>query len=246
MSAHTSPAATSTLLDFVPGCAASIGVINATLDGLARTNLPVLILGESGCGKDVYARRLHQLSLRFEDSLEKICCASTEDTEIRERLHRYAGGLNGAAQIGTLFLDGVQELGPTAQRYLLALLDAPDSARSPRIVASSSSGIDRDVEAGRFRTELYFRLKGACLRLPPLRDRKEDIPSLLEHFLAKHARELNRRNLVAGREELEALAAYDWPGNVRELENLAVKFIAVGSTRIDPRDLPGTAPLRDT
>jgi DNA-binding NtrC family response regulator len=142
-------------------------------------------------------------------------------------------------------LDDVQELEPSTQKYLLALLDSPEAAWNLRIVSSAPPRIERDVEMGHFPRELYFRLKGACLRLPPLRERREDIPILLEHFLTKHARELNRGRLAVGQAELEALAAYDWPGNVRELENLAIKFIAVGSTRIDPRDFPGSTPRGD-
>jgi two-component system, NtrC family, response regulator AtoC len=230
---------TGQLLDFVPGLSVRMEALNATLVGLAQTNLTVLIVGESGTGKDVYARRLHQLSLRAMDPFEKIACASTEDHQIREKLQSYIRVANGT-RAGTLFLDEVQELGVTAQRYVLALFDSSGGSSSLRIVASAAEGIERDVEAGHFRSELYFRLKGACLRLPPLRERKEDVPTLLEHFLGKHARELNRGSLTMGQTELEALAAYDWPGNVRELENLAIKFIAVGSTRIDPRDFAGS------
>jgi two-component system response regulator AtoC len=219
--------------------------LNATMAGLAKANIPVLIIGESGTGKDVYARRLHQLSLRAMDPFEKIACASTEDSQIREKLQYYACGAKGAAQTGTLFLDGVQELGPAAQKHLLALLDLPGAAWNPRIVASTAARMERDVEVGRFRSDLYFRLKGACLRLPPLRERKEDIPSLLVYFLAKHSREANGCSLIVGEAELEALAGYDWPGNVRELENLAIKFIAVGSNRVDPRDFPVSAVRRD-
>jgi two-component system, NtrC family, response regulator AtoC len=224
--------------DFVSGCSAPMAALNAMVEGLAQANIPVLIVGESGTGKDVYAKRLHQLSSRSSDLFEKIGCASMEESQIRERLQAIARTPSGAAPAGTLFLDGIHELGPALQKYLLALLDSPGSAWNSRIVSSAPLGIERDVEAGRFRGELYFRLKGARLRLPPLRERKEDIPVLLEYFLAKHERELNRCGLVVGQTELEALAAYDWPGNVRELENLAKKMIAVASTRIDPRDFP--------
>ena len=238
MSVHTSPITTDSLLDLIPGRSAPMEALNAALAGLAQTTIPVLIVGESGTGKDVYARWLHQLSLRPADAFEKLACASSEDSQIREKLQNYATGTKGADQDGTLFLDGVQELGPTAQKYLLAFLDAPSTARSPRIVSSAPPGIERDVEAGRFRSELYFRLKGARLHLPPLRERKEDIPVLLEYLLAKHDRRLNQVGLAMSKTELEALAAYDWPGNVRELENLAKKMIAVGSTWIDPKDFP--------
>ena len=239
MSAHTSPIATNILPDFIPGRSAPMEALNAALTGLAQTAIPVLIVGESGTGKDVYARRLHQLSLRHADAFEKIACAFTEDSQIREKLQNYASGAKGADQTGTLFLDGVQELGPTAQKCLLALLDSPGTTWNPRIVSSAPPGIERDVEAGRFRGELYFRLKGARLHLPPLRERKEDIPILLEYLFAKHGGELYEGGLAMGRAELEALAAYAWPGNVRELENLAKKMIAIGSTRIDPKDFPG-------
>jgi two-component system, NtrC family, response regulator AtoC len=229
---------TSKPLDFALRSAA-MEELKSTLAGLAQTSIPVLIVGESGTGKDVCAHRLHQLSLRAMDPFEKIACGSTEYSQIREKLQNYVRGANGTRS-GTLFLDDVQELEPTVQKYLLALLDVPGGAWNLRIVSSAAPSIQRDVEMGHFRPELYFRLKGACLHLPPLRERREDIPALLEHFLAKHARELNRGSLAVGQTELEALCAYDWPGNVRELENLAIKFIAVGSTRIDPGDFPGT------
>jgi DNA-binding NtrC family response regulator len=232
--------------DFLPGRSAAIEVLNAMLAGLAQTNLPVLITGESGTGKDVYAQRLHQLSLRAADPFEKVGCASMEESQIRERLQAIARTPAGAALPGTLFLDGIHELGPAMQKYLLVLLDSPGSTWKSRMVSSAPPGIEREVEAGRFRAELYFRLKGARLRLPPLRERKEDIPVLLEYFLAKHERELNRRGLAVGQGELEALTAYDWPGNVRELENLAKKMIAVGSTRIDQKDFPGGVLCRDS
>jgi len=235
---------TSKPLDFALGRSAAMEELISMLAGLAQTNIPVLIVGESGTGKDVCAHRLHQLSLRATDPFEKIACGSTENSQIREKLQDYVRGANGTRS-RTLFLDDVQELEPAMQKYLLALLDSPGGAWNLRIVSSAAPSIQRDVEMGHFRRELYFRLNGACLRLPPLRERREDIPPLLEHFLTKHARELNRRCLTVGQAELEALAAYDWPGNVRELENLAIKFIAIGSARIDPRDFPGSTLRRD-
>jgi DNA-binding NtrC family response regulator len=238
------PASGGKPLGFVSGRSAAIEALNHVLPGLAQTDIPVLIIGESGSGKDVYAQRLHQLSMRPTDCFEKIGCAAMEEGLIRERLKAVAESAIGADAPGTLFLDGIHELGAGLQLYLLALLESGRPARSSRIVSSAPPGIELAVEAGRFRSDLYFRLKGACLRLPPLRERKEDIPVLLEYLLAKHQRELNRRGLVVGQAELEALAAYDWPGNVRELENLAKKMIAVGSTRIDPIDFPRGTGLR--
>ena len=236
---HIRTESTVKALDFVLGCSASMDALNSMLAGLAPTNIPVLIVGESGTGKDVYAQRLHQLSLRAAGTFEKIGCACTENSQIREKLQNYVLSANGKSS-GTLFLGDVQELEPTLQKYVLALLDSPRIDWNLRTVSSAAPRIERDVEMGYFPRELYFRLKGACLRLPPLRERREDIPILLKHFLDKHARELNRGIPAVSRTDLEALAAYDWPGNVRELENLAVKFIAVGSTRVDPKDFPGS------
>ena len=236
---HAATELTSRPLDFAQERSAAMEALNTMLAGLAQSDIPVLIVGESGTGKDVYAQRLHQLSLRAADPFEKIGCASTESNQIRAKLQNYVRVANGAKS-ATLYLDYVQELEPTMQKYLLALLDSPGAAWHLRIVSSAAPHIERDVEMGHFRRELYFRLKGACVRLPALRERREDIPALLDYFLNKHAKELNRGSLVVGQAELEALAAYDWPGNVRELENLAIKFIAVGSTRIDPRDFPAS------
>ena len=227
-------------VEFALERSASMQALRTMLVSLAQTNIPVLLLGESGTGKDVYAHRLHQLSLKAVDPFQKIACASAENSQIRGKLQNYIGRTNGT-EAGTLYLDDIQELEPTLQKYLLALLDDSSSASSPRIVSSATPDIERDVDMGHFRRELYFRLKGACLHLPPLRQRREDIPALLEHFLNKHARELNRGKLVVEQNELETLAGYDWPGNIRELENLAIKFIALGSTRIDAKDFRGTA-----
>jgi two-component system response regulator AtoC len=227
-------------LDFVPGSSAPMAALNSIVASLAQSNIPVLIVGESGVGKDLYAFRLHQLSPRASDPFEKIACGASEEIEIREKLYSITHAPAGAITPGTLFLDGVHELGPALQRHLLALLDS-NSTWSCRIVSSAPTAIERDVETGRFRKELYFRLKGARLRLPSLRERREDVPILLEYFLTKHIRGLDRCALVIGQTELEALVAYDWPGNVRELENLAKKMIAVGSTQIDKKDFPSGA-----
>ena len=233
---HASAELTGKLLDFALGCSAAMESLRNLLAGLAQTNIAVLIVGESGTGKSVCARGLHQLSSRAEGTFERIGCASTESNQIRQKLQDYAH----SRRSGTLFLDDVHELEPTAQKYLLALLDSAEPAWNLRIVSSAAPRIEREVEMGRFPRELYFRLKGACLRLPPLRERREDIPILLEYFLAKHARELSRPTLTLSQTELETLATYDWPGNVRELKNLVIKFIAVGEARIDPRDFPRT------
>jgi len=135
----------------------------------------------------------------------------------------------------TLFLDGIDELDLTCQKVLLSLLpdgESDDNGNNRvRLIASTSRNLDQEIESGRFRRELYFRINGVCLRLPPLRDRREDIPLLIEHFLAKHAAELGREIPVMSDEELEFLRTQDWPGNIRELENLARKIAVLGDNR---------------
>jgi two-component system, NtrC family, response regulator AtoC len=244
MSAHSSYALPN-LADFIPGNSATMEALHRALVGLAPTSIPVLIVGESGTGKDVCALRLHQLSLNSSLPFEKVVCGSTDEDSLRERFQARIKA-SGADPGGTLFLDGIHELGPALQKHLLALLDSPTSAWNARIVSSTPPGIEREVEAGRFRAELYFRLKGARVCVPPLRERKEDIPVLLEYFLAKHGLGLSGKGLAVGQTELDVFASYDWPGNVRELENLAKKMIAVDSTRIDPKDFPSAIPLRGT
>ncbi len=106
-----------------------------------------------------------------------------------------------------------------------------NSHHGVRLVASTSRNLEKEIEAGKFRRELYFRISGVCLQLPPLRDRREDILVLLEHFLAKHAAELGREVPVVSEKDMEVLGTHDWPGNVRELENLARKIAVFGDAR---------------
>jgi two-component system response regulator AtoC len=125
---------------------------------------------------------------------------------------------------------------------LLSLLpdgEAKDYAGKPvsRVVSSTSCDFEKEIEAGRFRLELYFRINGVILRLPPLRERKEDIPDLLECFLGKHSNELNKSTPELTREARKLLFAYDWPGNIRELENVARKIVAVGDAGLALGDL---------
>ena len=135
----------------------------------------------------------------------------------------------------------MQELGVESQRALLSLL--PDEQNSDRkgecfrVISSTPRSLESEVEEGRFRRELYFRLNGACLRLPPLRDRAEDVPALAEHFLNKHAALLKRKRPPLGNKQMQDLVAYHWPGNIRELENLARKIVVFGDVQMVLNDL---------
>jgi two-component system response regulator AtoC len=222
---------------FVPGHSPAIQILNAMVGEIAQTNIPVLLIGESGTGKEVYARLIHRLSRHCDTPLKKLSCRALEPRELLAQLKPcLKGNAQGAKNDQrTLFLDGIDELDSECQKVLLSLLpDGEMDGRgddSLRLVGAASPNLDKEIETGRFRRELYFRINGVCLRLPALRERKEDIPGLMEHLLAKHATELGRDVAVLTEEEMQFLGTYEWPGNIRELENLAKKIALFGATR---------------
>jgi two-component system, NtrC family, response regulator AtoC len=236
---------TSAAEGFVYGVSPTMQTVNEMAAEIARTNIPVLIMGESGTGKDAYARLIHRLSLKSELRLQKIDCATFDPAQITTQMRQSSQDLLPGEAYGTVYFDNVQELGMASQRALLSLL--PDEQSSDRkeekccrVISSTPRSLESEVEEGRFRRELYFRLNGACLRLPPLRERVEDIPALTEHFLNKHAALLKRKGPPVGNKQMQDLAAYHWPGNIRELENLARKIVVFGDVQMVLNDLHST------
>lgn len=236
---------------FVYGHSPAIQKLNAIVGEIARTNIPVLLMGESGTGKEVYGRLIHRLSQNCHLPLRKLSCRALEVGEFLARLRSdLKGNVEGPEDgLRTLFLDGIDELDLACQKVLLSLLPDEESDDNGdnrvRFIASTSRNLDKEIESGSFQRELYFRINGVCLRLPPLRDRREDIPLLTEHLLAKHAAELGRAIPAMRDEELEFLGTQDWPGNIRELENLARKIAVLGDSRkvIDElREMPKLEP----
>ena len=239
----------------VRGQVAGVRSLNALVEEIAQTDIPVLLVGESGTGKEVYARLIHRLSGLGEAPLKKVSCAALDAGrllgEVKEEC--LAGNASREASPRTLFLDGVHELDAVCQRALLSLL--PDGEPKgctgktiPRFISSTSRNLESEIEAGRFRRELYFRINGVVLRLPPLRERKEDIPALLEYFFQKHSIELEKNTPELNSDALKLLESYDWPGNIRELENLARRIVAVGDAAVALADLRATrvaAPVND-
>ncbi|MBZ5702640.1 MAG: sigma 54-interacting transcriptional regulator [Acidobacteriia bacterium] len=238
--------------EFVCGTGPSMRAVNAVVTEIARTDIPVLLLGESGTGKGVYARLIHRLSAASSKPMKKVNCSALSAESIREQmlpsLHP-SRGEEGCAP-GTLFLDEVEELDPGCQRILVGFLPDGEAKNGAsefclRLISAARHDLEEQIEAGRFRRELYFRINGACLRLPPLRERKEDIPDLLELFLAKHAAQLQRPRPTVSGETLELLLAHAWPGNIRELEHVAKKMVALGDATFaldDLRVAPPPAP----
>ena len=222
---------------FVNGHSPAIQDLNSMVEEIARTDIPVLLMGESGTGKEVYGRMIHRLSKHGHLPWKKVSCRTAEQGEFLTQLKSDLKETEAVAEQGkrTLFLDSVDELDLESQRILLSLLPDEDNderhVNRRRIIASSSRNLEKEIESGRFRRELYFRINGVCLRLPPLRDRKEDIYAFMEHFLAKHAAELGRDTPVLSEQEREFLLSHDWPGNIRELENLARRIVLLGDSR---------------
>ena len=222
---------------FVYGHSPAIQSLNSIVGEIARTDIPVLLMGESGTGKEVYGRLIHRLSARSHAPLKKFSCRALEAGELLTQLRcgSKAGTENPEQDLRTLFLDGIDELDLACQKALLSVLPDGDNGQNgngcARVIASTSRDLQKEIESGRFRRELYFRINGVCLRLPPLRDRTEDILPLMEHFLRKYAAESGHAVPVLNNTENDFLRRHDWPGNVRELENLARRIVLLSDSR---------------
>jgi two-component system response regulator AtoC len=232
---------------FVLGQGPAMQTLNTMVADIARTDIAVLLIGESGTGKEVYARLIHRLSGLNEAPLQKISCATLDPDHLLGQARDFFRAVAEGHSAGSLFLDGVEELDLACQRVLLSLLpdgepDGKTGKMTARLISSTSRNLEKETDSEHFRRELYFRINGACLRLPPLRDRKEDIPALLEYFLARYSGELQKAAPVLSSEMMELLASYSWPGNIRELENVAKKILAVGDAHVALEDLRA-APL---
>jgi Nif-specific regulatory protein len=225
----------------------------------APTDATVLIRGESGTGKELVARAIHRNSARAGQRFVAINCAALTETLLESELFGHEkGAFTGAlvkklgkldmADRGTLFLDEVGELPPAFQSKLLRVLQEREFERvggtqpirvDVRILAATNRDLESAVSAGVFRKDLYYRLNVVSLEMPPLRDRREDIPMLARYFAAKHGKRVTRKLSGLSPEALAHLEAYDWPGNVRELENAIERAIVLGATDlIIPEDLP--------
>jgi len=206
---------------------------------VAPTDSTVLIQGESGTGKEVIARYIHQLSARTDRTFASINCGALPESLLESELFGHVkgsftgavkdkAGLFTAASGGTFFLDEIGETTPATQVKLLRVLQnrevIPVGATDPqpidiRLLAATNRDLDEEIKRGTFRGDLFYRLNVIALHLPPLRERRDDIPLLAEHFLHRSAEQAKEEPKRLGPNALEALQSYDWPGNVRELEN---------------------------
>ena len=244
---------------FVGGMCPAMHTLEAVVAEIAPTNIPVLLVGESGTGKAMFAQRMHRLSSRGDKQLVNIICAAMNPAQLSAELGLDSGAKeNGhatAEMMGTVVFDEISELDSVCQRNLLYTLpDGDGSSRrgtlAARVISTTSRNLDEEMRAGRFRAELYYRLNGVCLRLPPLRDRREDIPILVEFFLSKHAAQLGRPRPSLSPRTLRVLLDHSWPGNIRELENVVKKIVALGDEQLAVAELtvvpaPAASELRE-
>ena len=226
---------------------------------VAPTDSTVLIEGESGTGKELVARAIHRNSLRAEEPFVAINCAAISETLLESELFGYEkGAFTGAitqrkgkmevAEGGTLFLDEVTELAPALQAKLLRVLQEREFERvggtrpiklDIRLIAATNRHLTDVVASGAFRKDLYYRLNVVAITIPPLRERRQDILPLTEHFIAKASRKCKTRLRTLSPEVRACLLSYDWPGNVRELENAVERAMVLGSGEVIlPEDLP--------
>jgi hydrogenase-4 transcriptional activator len=219
----------------------------ATAEKVAHTNVTVLITGESGTGKEVLARAIHEASPRAQQAFVPFNCAAVPRDMLDSQLFGYRrGAFTGAATqfpgvirtaaSGTLLLDEVGEVGLELQPKLLRFLDAheiqPLGEPKPigvdvRVIAATNANLEELVAAGRFREDLYYRLNVIRLRIPPLRERREEIPVLVHHFLERFTGEFAKEHVRIAEETMEYLLLYRWPGNVRELLNQMRRLAAL-------------------
>ena len=240
-----------------------MNVVKKTISLVGNSNVPVLILGETGTGKELVARAIHAQSPRAANPFVIINASNLQESILESELFGYKkGAFTGAqtdkvgllqiANTGTFFVDEVGDMGMPIQSKLLRVLetgafrklgDTKEITVDVRFIFATNKVIEEEVKANRFRKDLFYRLNTFVIQVPPLRDRKDDIPILTEYFLEKHARKGSRK--AVSRQAMNLLVTYHWPGNVRELANVIERAILISADRseIIPDDLPQTIVL---
>jgi len=263
------------LLDLPPtevifGQTSQMAVAREKLERVAETNVPVLLQGDSGTGKEIFAKLLHALSNRSKRAWVKVACPAIPHSLIETELFGYEkGAFTGAyatkrgrvemAHLGTLFLDEVGDLDLSVQAKLLQMLQDGSFMRvggqesrtvNTRLVSAASANLRQQAADGLFRLDFFFRINAVTIELPPLRQRAEDLPTLVDYFLDKHAKTFRRSPSPLSREMMRLMQHYHWPGNIRQLENMIRSYILIGSEEALVADLsdpiPASPALLDT
>jgi two-component system response regulator PilR (NtrC family) len=239
---------------------AMLGVFKM-IETVARTNSTILLTGESGTGKGLVAQAIHFHSLRREKPMVSLNCGAMPETLLESELFGHMRGaftsadsnkkgLLEVAEKGTIFLDEIGEMSGVMQVKLLRVLQERRFRRvggleeltaDIRVIAATNQDLAKAVSDGRFREDLFYRINVIPIGLPPLRERREDIPLLAEHFLAKYSQQMEKEITGVSREAMDLLLRHDWPGNIRELENALERAVALEATpAILPDSLPAT------
>ena len=231
--------------------------VHELISRVADTDVTVLVRGESGTGKELVARAIHQASPRREKPFVKVNCAALPSELLESELFGFErGAFTGALQHkpgkfefanhGTMFLDEISEMQPQLQSKLLQVLQDGEFARlgsrndvrvDVRILAATNRDLELAVADGQFREDLFFRLNVVCITLPPLRQRRDEIPELTRLFLRQYCDHYNKPPQAFASDTLRLFAEYDWPGNVRELENLIKRAVILGTDESIRREL---------
>lgn len=251
--AHVSRRVSNELL----GASDKMSEVRELITRVADTDVTVLIRGESGTGKELVARAIHAASPRQHRAFVKVNCAALPAELLESELFGFErGAFTGAIQHkpgkfefanqGTMFLDEISEMGPALQAKLLQVLQDGEFARlggrhdvrvDVRVLAATNRDLERAVGDAQFREDLFFRLNVVCITLPPLRQRRDEIPLLTDHFLRRYSEHYNRPAIALATDTLRLFAEYDWPGNVRELENAIKRMVILGTDAPIRREL---------
>jgi transcriptional regulator with PAS, ATPase and Fis domain len=244
-----------------PANSPSAARVRASIEQVARVDLPVLLLGESGVGKEVAARWIHRLSSRAHRFLRIVNCAALPSELLESELFGYeAGAFTGAFRSkpgqfelcnkGTLLLDEIGELPPSLQAKLLHVLQGGQFSRlggrslievDVRILAATNVNVPQALATKQLREDLYYRLSALTIQLPPLRERPDQIPIFLEYFMDRFANQLGRAPKTFSPRLLDACLSYSWPGNVRELENFVKRYLILGDDHVMLATQPNVA-----
>ena len=239
---HGSPSSASKV--YISGISAKMQPVQRLISEIAPTDIPVLLLGESGTGKEVAAMQIHNLSLYQGLCFLKVPCSTVMpealETHFNSRID--GNGDKNGSRMGTVFLDEIGELDQGSQRCLLHSIPdgsgvAAGQAMGGRIVSCSTRDLETDVHQGKFRSELFYRLSGVCVHLPPLRRRRDDIPLLVRHFLNKYATVFHRAEMTLSERVMQLLVEHPWPGNIRQLGNVIKRIVALENEELGIVDL---------